>query len=66
MKEMFLWVLIGTLIIFSITTLLVATGLGARLGEDPDVLFVIQVVTIVVSIAAAAGLLVLHGPSKAS
>jgi len=57
---MFGWVLAGTLIIFAITTLLADTGLGGRLGQDEDVLFAIRVVSIVASITAAAGLLVMR------
>ncbi|MFQ3454733.1 hypothetical protein PMN64_15665 [Bradyrhizobium sp. UFLA01-814] len=45
MKEMFFWVLIGTLIIFAITTLFTDTGLGVRFRQDEDMLFAIQVVS---------------------
>ena len=56
-KEMFLWVLIGTLIILALTTVLAKTSLGA--GQDEDVLFAIQVASLLASIIAAAGLLVM-------
>lgn len=52
-----MWVLIGTLIIFSITTVLAGAGLGERLGEDPDVLFVVQVASAIAAIVSAGGLL---------
>lgn len=58
MKEMFHWVLIGTLIIFCITTLLTKTGLGANLGQDQDVLFFLQVISLLAAIASAFGLIV--------
>ncbi|OKO81142.1 hypothetical protein AC628_07185 [Bradyrhizobium sp. NAS96.2] len=54
---MFLWVLIGTLIILSLTTVLAKTSLGA--GQDEDVLFAVQVASLLASIIAAAGLLVM-------
>ncbi|WP_420965864.1 hypothetical protein [Bradyrhizobium sp. B120] len=62
MKEMFGWVLVGTLIIFSVTTLLAGTGLGIRLGQDEEVLLVVQVASLLASITAAAVLLALKGP----
>jgi len=57
-KEMFHRVLIGTLIIFCITTLLTKTGLGANLGQDEDVLFFLQVISLLAAIASAFGLIV--------
>ncbi|PAY04022.1 hypothetical protein CK489_32525 [Bradyrhizobium sp. UFLA03-84] len=54
-KQMFRWVLIGTLIILSLTTVLAKTSLGA--GQDEDVLFAIQAASLLASITAAAGLL---------
>ena len=58
MKEMFRWVLIGALIILSVTTLLTQTGLGAILGQDEQVLFFLQVISVLASIVSAAGLIV--------
>jgi hypothetical protein len=57
-KEMFQWVLIGTLIILSVTTLLTQTGLGAKLGQDQEVLFFLQVISALASIVSALGLIV--------
>ncbi|WFU54857.1 hypothetical protein QA639_35705 [Bradyrhizobium pachyrhizi] len=63
MKEMCFRVMIGGLIIFAITTLLADTGLGVRFGQDEDMLFAIQVGSLLASIASAAGLLVMqHSP----
>ncbi|MGL3210912.1 hypothetical protein [Bradyrhizobium sp. BR 1433] len=62
---MFFWVLIGTLIIFAIATLLADTGLGVRFGQDEDLLFAIQVGSLLASIAAVAGLLVMQNPRDA-
>jgi hypothetical protein len=55
-KEMFQWVLIGALIIFSVTTFLTKTGLAANLGQDQDVLFFLQVISLLASIVSAVGL----------
>jgi hypothetical protein len=57
-KEMFVWVLIGTLIIFVITTVLADTALGARFDEDEQVLFVLRVIPLLASIVPVAGMLV--------
>ncbi|WOH80649.1 hypothetical protein RX327_33645 [Bradyrhizobium sp. BEA-2-5] len=62
MKEMCFRVLIGSLIIFAITTLLADTGFGVRFGQDEDMLFGIQVGSLLASIASAAGLLVTQNP----
>ena len=50
MKEMFKWVLVGTLIIFSITTILSVTGLAVILGEDEDILFFLRIVSLFASV----------------
>jgi hypothetical protein len=61
-KEMFQWVLIGALIILSVTTLLTKTGLGANLGQDEDVLFFLQVISLLASIVSAVGLILTRKP----
>jgi hypothetical protein len=55
---MFKWVLAGTVIIFSITTILSVTGLGISLGEDDDILFFLRVVSLFASIISTVGLIV--------
>ena len=47
---------IGALIIFSATTLLTKTGLGANLGQVQDVLFFLQVISLLASIVSVVGL----------
>jgi len=59
---MFQWVLIGALIILSVTTLLTKTGLGANLGQDKDVLFFLQVISLLASIVSAVGLIMTRKP----
>ena len=62
LNEMFQWVLVGSLIILLVTTLLAKTGLGANLGEDEDVLFFLQVISLLASIVSAVGLMVTRKP----
>jgi len=57
-KETFKWVLTGTLIIFSITTILSVSGLGTSLGQDEDMLFFLQVISLLASIISTIGLIV--------
>jgi uncharacterized membrane protein YtjA (UPF0391 family) len=64
-REMFKWVLIGTLIIFSITTILSFTGLATSLGEDEDILFFLRVVSLFASIMTTVGLIVMQEPPNA-
>ena len=59
MRELATWVLIGAAIIFSITTILAASGLGAALGEDEEVLFFLRVVSLFASLASAVSLMVM-------
>ena len=56
MKETFKWVLTGTLIIFSITAILPVSGLGTSLGQDEDILFFLQVISLLASIISTIGL----------
>ena len=60
MKEMFKWVLLGTLIIFSITTILSVTGLAVILGEDEDILFFLRIVSLFASVVLTIGLIVMR------
>jgi len=60
MKEMFKWVLVGTLIIFSITTILSVTGLAVILGEDEDILFFLRIVSLFASVVLTIGLIVMR------
>ena len=60
MKEMFKWVLVGTLIIFSITTILSVTGLAVILGEDEDILFFLRSVSLFASVVLTIGLIVMR------
>ena len=60
MKEMFKWVLLGTLIIFSITTILSVTGLAVILGEDEDILFFLRIVSLFASVVLTVGLTVMR------
>ena len=59
-KEMFKWVLVGTLIIFSITTILSVTGLAVILGEDEDILFFLRIVSLFASVVLTIGLIVMR------
>jgi hypothetical protein len=61
-NEIFQWVLVGTLIIFCATTILTKTGLGVNLGQDEDVLFFLQVISLLAAIASACGLIVTRKP----
>jgi hypothetical protein len=65
-RELFKWVLAGTLIIFSITTILSVTGLGASLGEDEDILLFLRVVSLFASIISTIGLIVMQEPPNAN
>ena len=60
MKEMFKWVLVGTLIIFSITTILSVTGLAVILGEDEDILFFLRIGSLFASVVLTIGLIVMR------
>ena len=60
MKEVFKWVLTGTLLIFFITTILSVTGLEISLDEDEDILFFLRVVSLFGSAISAAGLIVMR------
>jgi len=60
MKEMFKWVLVGTLIILSITTILSVTGLAVILGEDEDILFFLRIVSLFASVVLTIGLIVMR------
>ena len=60
MKETFKWVLVGTLIIFSITTILSVTGLAVILGEDEDILFFLRIVSLFASVVLTIGLIVMR------
>jgi hypothetical protein len=55
-KESFKWGLAGALIILSVTAILSETGLGASLGEDENILFFSQIVSILAAIVSAVGL----------
>jgi hypothetical protein len=59
-KEVFKWVLTGTLLIFFITTILSVTGLEISLDEDEDILFFLRVVSLFGSVISAAGLIVMR------
>jgi hypothetical protein len=65
-KEMVKWVLTGALIIFSITTILSVTGLGTSLGQDEDILFFLQVISVFASIMSAIGLILTQNPQNAN
>jgi hypothetical protein len=55
-KDAFKFGLIGTLIVFAVTTILAKTGLAAGLGEDEDILFFLQIASLLASIVSAVGL----------
>jgi hypothetical protein len=55
-NESFKWGLAGALIILSVTTILSETGLGASLGEDENILFFLQIGSILAAIVSAVGL----------
>jgi hypothetical protein len=55
-KEAFKFGLIGALIVFAVTTILAKTGLAASLGEDEDILFFLQIASLLASIVSAIGL----------
>ena len=59
-KEVFKWVLVGTLIIFLITTILSITGLATILGEDDDILFFLRIVSLFASLVLTIGLIVMR------
>jgi len=59
-REVLKWVLIGTLIIFAITTILSSTGLAMSLGEDEDVLFFIRLTSLFAAIVSTMGLIVMR------
>ena len=60
MKEVFKRVLVGTLIIFLITTILSITGLATILGEDDDILFFLRIVSLFASLVLTIGLIVMR------
>jgi hypothetical protein len=55
-KDAFKFGFIGALIVFAVTTILAKTGLAASLGEDEDILFFLQIVSLLASIVSAVGL----------
>jgi hypothetical protein len=59
-KEVFKRVLVGTLIIFLITTILSITGLATILGEDDDILFFLRIVSLFASLVLTIGLIVMR------
>jgi hypothetical protein len=59
-KEVFKWVLVGTLIIFSIATILSVTGLAISLGEDEDILFFLRIASRFASVVSTLGLIVMR------
>jgi hypothetical protein len=59
-KEVFKWVLVGTLIIFLITTILSITGLAMILGEDEDILFFLRIVSLFASVVLTMGLIAMR------
>ena len=65
-RETFKWVLIGALIILTLTTILTRTGLAASLGQDERVLFFLQIVSLLASIGAAVGLIMSEPPPRGS
>ena len=58
MKEVFKRVLVGTLIIFLITTILSFTGLANILGEDEDILSFLRIASLFASVLSTVGLIV--------
>ena len=56
-KEAFIFGLAGALIIFTVSTILAATGLGTSLGENEEILFFLQVASGLAAIASAVGLI---------
>jgi hypothetical protein len=54
-KESFKWGLAGALIIFSVTTMVSATGWGATLGEDESILFFLRIASNLTAIVSAVG-----------
>ena len=58
MKEVLKWVLVGTLIIFLITTILSFTGLANILGEDEDILSFLRIASLFASVLSTVGLIV--------
>ena len=59
-KGVFKCVLIGTLIIFVITTILSSTGLATSLGEDEEVLHFIRITSLFAAIVSTMGLIVVR------
>jgi hypothetical protein len=55
-KEAFGLTLVGALVVFAVTTVIVGTGLALTLGEDEGVLFFLQVVSVLVAIGSGLGL----------
>ena len=60
MKEVLKWVLVGTLIIFAITTILSTTGLATILGEDEDVWYFLRIVSLFASVILTMGLIAMR------
>jgi hypothetical protein len=62
-RESFKWVLIGALIILTLTTILSGTG-SASLGQDQRVLFLLQNVSLLASVGSAVGLIMSEPPRE--
>lgn len=58
-KEAFGLALIGALAVFSVTTILARTAFGITLGEDENVLSLLQFVWILAAIVSVVGLMAL-------
>jgi hypothetical protein len=59
-KEVLKWVLVGTLIIFLITTILSFTGLANILGEDEDILSFLRIASLIASVISTVALIVMR------
>jgi hypothetical protein len=57
-KETFRWVLLGTSIIFVVSTILAETGPVVGLGQDEDMLFLVRIISLIAAVASAIGAMV--------
>ena len=53
MKETFRWILLGTSIIFVVSTILTKTGPVVGVGQDEDVLFLVRIISLIAAVASA-------------
>ena len=64
-RDSFRWALVGSLIILFVTTIFSYAGWTNLFSQDEDILFFLQVASLLAAVVAAVGLIVTRKPSEA-